>query len=461
MQSPRLLQTATFRLAAVYSLLFAASVAVLGLIVYFATSTAMQRRLDAGIESEMATLLSTYRSGGTDRLVAAIDARERSRAASPFDYLLLTPDGARLAGRLVTTPKRMGWSDFIYEEGDGDLSQQRFLAKPLSNGDTLAIAANFDQVAEVKDAILNGFLSAFGAVLLLGIVGGVALSFAFLKRVEAIRRTSEAIIAGDLTQRVPVRGTNDDLDRLSQTLNRMLDRIAELMESLRQVSADIAHDLKTPLARLRHRLEVIQAQTPRAGAQGDAVDAAIAGVDEILAIFGALLRIAQIESGTRRAGFRDLDLSSVFVDVVEAFSPAAEDGGKRLDAKVKAGIAFMGDRELLTQMLANLIENAILHTPAGRHIEVSLGSDRDRIVATVTDNGPGIPPEQRERIFQRFVRLERSRSTPGSGLGLSVVKAVADLHAIALEVRDAKPGLQIILRFPEGRHPPVSADGAA
>ena len=227
----------------------------------------------------------------------------------------------------------------------------------------------------------------------------------------------------------------------------MLDRITELMESLRQVSNDIAHDLKTPLARLRHRLEAMQTRVEPGKKRDVSINEAIAQVDEILGIFGALLRIAQIEAGTRRSGFREFDLSAAFTDVAEAFAPAAEDAGKRLEAKIKPSIRLLGDRELLTQMVANLVENAIRHTPPDTRIEVSLGSDRERIVATVTDNGPGMPAEEHERIFQRFYRLEQSRSTPGSGLGLGLVKAVADLHGIALQARDAEPGLQIVMRF--------------
>ena len=345
---------------------------------------------------------------------------------------------------------RIGWLDVDRTEGDGDVSHRRVLVGALDGGLRLAIGADREQIDEVEQAIFDGFASAFGAVLVLGIAGGLGLSFAFLKRVETIRRTAEAIIAGDLTQRVPVRGTGDDLDRLSHTLNRMLDRIAELMESLRHISADIAHDLKTPLSRLRQRLETSQTQAQSVEAHDAAIEGAITHIDEILTTFGALLRIAQIEAGTRRSGFRELDLSAVFSTVVDAFAPAAEDAGKRIEAKIKAAIHVLGDRELLTQMLANLVENAIRHTPAGTRIDVSLGSDRERIVGTVTDNGPGAPPHERGRMFQRFYRLEHSRSTPGSGLGLSLVKAVADLHGIALEIRDAEPGLQIVMRFPEG-----------
>jgi signal transduction histidine kinase len=446
----KVFQTTTFRLSAVYVLSFAASVATLGVITYLATAITLERRLDHRIEGEMAALQTAYKSSGVAGLTAALNARERAHGGT-FDYLLLGPRGERLAGHLATKPTRSGWSNFEYTEVDGDTSQIRVLTATLNSGFRLAVASNRDQVEEVTQTIFDGFLSAFGAVVVLGIVGGITLSLALLKRVETIRRTAEAIIAGDLSQRVPVRGTGDDLDRLSHTLNRMLDRIAELMESLRHISADIAHDLKTPLARLRQRLEASQTHARSGADQNASIEAAIAHIDEILTTFGALLRIAQIEAGTRRSGFGEFDLSTVFADVVDAFTPAAEDAGKHLDAKIKPAIRIAGDRELLTQMLANLIENAIRHTPIGTHIDVSLGSDRDRIVGTVTDNGPGAPAVERERIFERFYRLEHSRSTPGSGLGLSLVKAVADLHGIVLEVRDAEPGLQIVMRFPESQ----------
>jgi signal transduction histidine kinase len=448
----RVFRTATFRLAALYVLLFATSVAVLGVIVYLTTAAALDRRLDARIAGEMSVLKSAFRAGGLARLEAEVRTHQRTRPAGPLDYLVFDTGGARLVGDLPILPAQPGWSNVKNKESDGDISHRRILLAVLDGGVRLAVGADREQIDELEEAIFDGFASAFGAVIALGSIGGIALSLALLKRVETIRRTAEAISAGDLTQRVPVRGTNDDFDRLSRTLNRMLDRIAELMESLRQVSADIAHDLKTPLARLRQRLETTQTQAQSVEQHNAAIEGAIAQVDEILGIFGALLRIAQIEAGTRRAGFRDLDLSATFANVVDAFAPAAEDAGKRLDAKIKPAIRFLGDPELLTQMLANLVENAIRHTPAGTRIEVALGSDREHIVGTVTDNGPGAPAEERERIFQRFYRLEHSRSTPGSGLGLSVAMAVADLHGIAIEVRDAEPGLRIIMRFPGGGH---------
>jgi signal transduction histidine kinase len=440
-------RTAVFRLAAIYVAGFALSVAALGVVIYLVTAHALSRQVDARIESEMQALQTAYRSGGTARLAAEVAMHEHGHPNGALDFAVLE-SGKLVAGHLRHWPAAAGWSVLPYQEPDGDTGRRRFLRADLNNAVAAVVAADPEQIEEVKQAILDGFLSAFAAVLVLGIGGGVALSLALLGRIETIRRTAEAIIGGDLSRRIPLRGTDDDFDRLSQTLNHMLDRIAELMESLREVSANIAHDLKTPLARLRRRLEA--AGTEPEPARTASLQAAVSDVDEILGTFSALLRIAQIEAGTRRSGFADVDLSELFSTVADAFAPSAEDAGKTLTADVASALHIIGDRELLTQMLANLIENAIRHTGAGTAIRVGLCAGRSGIAGFVADNGPGIPIADRERIFERFYRGDGSRAVPGSGLGLSLVKAVADLHKIALVVADAGPGLSIGLQFSVG-----------
>jgi signal transduction histidine kinase len=418
----KLLHTTTFRLAAVYVAGFAASVAGLGVITYVVTASALERRLDTRMASEMRILQADNSAGGLPRLIATVQAHQALHPNGAFEYAVVER-GKRLAGDLTEWPSVPGWRNRPYNETDGDIGRRRFLVADLNDGIMLVVAADPEQVDEVKQAVFYGFLSAFGAAL--------------LKRVESIRSTAEATIAGDLTRRVPVGGKGDDLDRLSRTINRMLDRMAELMESPREVSANIAHDLKTPLARLRQRLEAAQAQSP--DDRKAALEASTAHVDEILATFSALLRIAQIEAGTRRAGFAGVDLSDVFATAAEAFAPAAEDAGQILTASITPDVRITGDRELLTQMLANVVENAIRHTPASTRIELTLRHDSGTILGAISDNGPGVPAEERERIFHRFHRLEPGRGVPGSGLGLSLVKAVADIHAIAITARDALP----------------------
>lgn len=445
MRRASVFRTTTFRLAAIYVSGFAASVATLGLIVYLITAATLSRQLDERIESEMQALQAAYRTGGTGRLVDEIITHEREHPNGALDLAVLR-NGKRIAGHLKSWPAAAGWSIRPYQESDGSVGTRRSLRADFGNEVGIIVAADPEDVEEVKHAILNGFLSAFGAVLVLGIAGGIALSLMLLRRVEAIRRTAEAIIAGDLSRRIPLHGTGDDFDRLSQTLNDMLDRIRELMDGLREVSANIAHDLKTPLARLRQRLETMEFEPEPARATS--LHAAVTQVDEILATFSALLRIAQIEAGTRRAGFADVDLSELFSILTEAFAPAAEDAGKSLTATIAAGLHTTGDRELLTQMVANLIDNAIRHTGPGTAIRVGLYADKSGIAGLVVDNGSGVPEAERERIFHRFHRLADSRAVPGSGLGLSLVKAVADLHGITIAVADAQPGLRISLQFP-------------
>jgi signal transduction histidine kinase len=407
-------------------------------------------QLNANVEGGMAKLERAYQAGGLPRLIAKVDMSEKHRHGSALFYLVLDANGKRLAGHLSVTPSQIGWSEMTYveDEGDGDMGEVRVLLKSLGDGVRVAVGGDLEQVSDFEEAIFIGFLSAFGAVVALGVIGGLGLSLALLNRVETIRQTAEAIIAGDLSQRVPVRGVDDDLDRLSQTLNSMLDRISDLISSLRQVSADIAHDLKTPLTRLRRGLEEAQTQVQSPDKYNANIESAIVHVDEILATFSALLRIAQIEAGTRRIGFRDVDLSAIFATVAHAFEPAAEDAGKTLHCDISSNIRFWGDFELLTQMMANVVENAITHTPKGVNISVRLYCEDGAIVGVVSDDGFGVPSEEYERLFQRFYRLERSRSTPGNGLGLSLVKAVADLHSVELDVRGANPGLEVYMRFP-------------
>ena len=447
MRPSKILQTTTFRLAAIYVALFAFAVAVLGVVTYFVTARTLERRLDGAITMDMESLQANYRTGGLSQLVTAANVHERSHPNGPLDYAVIV-NGSRLAGHLTTWPSAPGWSTLPYRESEGDDARRRFLVANLKEGVTLAIAADPEEVDEIKEAIFYSFLSAFGAVLALGIVGGIGLSLTLLGRVEMIRRTAEAIIAGDLSRRVPLRGSGDDLDRLSQTLNDMLDRIGKLMESLREVSANIAHDLKTPLARLRQRLEAARMQPD--DMRKVAVDLAVAEVDEILATFAALLRIAQIEAGTRRSSFAEVDLSEMFATVAEAFAPAAEDAGQALKATIVPNLKMNGDRELLTQMLANLIDNAIRHAGSGASIAIELHRRGKRTVGCVSDNGPGVPVAEHELIFRRFHRSPDSQSVSGSGLGLSLVKAVADIHGIAVHAEDATPGLRIVMRFPRG-----------
>lgn len=447
---PLLLRTASFRLAAFYVGLFLASSAILGAAVFFTARGALEQQTAARIETEVAFLRDEYRTGGLDRLLVLV--RTRGRGASALDYLVQGPEGAHLAGEIPAHGAlALGWSlievDRATEDG-GRAESVRAFVTDLGQGMLLAVGDDLGRISDIEEAIVAAFAWAVGLAALLGIGGGIWLSRAFLARVDAIARTAEAIIEGDLARRVPVRGTGDDLDRLAGTLNRMLDRIGVLMDSLRQVSSDVAHDLRTPLSRLRQRLEGALTSAGSVAEYQAAVEAAVAEAESLLETFSALLRIAQVEGGSPRSGFRDVDLSGVVEAVVDAFLPDAEDGGRALVSDVAPNVAMRGDQELLTQMLANLAENALRHTPAGTRILVRLGEGGDGPLLEVEDNGPGVPEEDRARILRRFYRGERSRTTAGSGLGLSLVAAVAELHDAALLLDDARPGLRISITFP-------------
>jgi signal transduction histidine kinase len=252
---------------------------------------------------------------------------------------------------------------------------------------------------------------------------------------------------GKLKERIPVYDTSDEIDKLAFNLNRMLDSNQALLDLLKQVSTNIAHDLRTPMSRLRQYLEETSQKRLSAEAYGAVITRAIGEIDAILATFSALLRIAQIESGSRKSAFKPVYLSSIAERLVEAYRAVAEDGGKALGSLVAQGIVFRGDEELLTQMLANLIENAIKHTPAGARIRLELSDRGEGAQMVVADDGPGIPETERQRVFDQFYRLDRSRTTPGQGLGLSLVSAVAQLHEIEIRLEDNAPGLRAVVDF--------------
>lgn len=446
-----LLRTASFRLAALYVVVFAASALVLGAAVFFAARSALEQQMVARIEIESSFLRDEYQTGGLGHLLAVV--RARGRGASALDYLVRNAEGVRLAGEMAAiTTLRPGWItvETPYTTEDEERPEQvRALVADLGGGLLLAVGDDLGRIAAVEYAIGTAFLWTVGLAALLGIGGGVLVSRAFLRRVDAIARTAEAIIDGDLTRRVPIRGTGDDLDRLAATLNHMLDRIGALMDSLRQVSSDVAHDLRTPLSRLYQRLEDAHAHANSVADYETAVAGALREAEGLLETFSALLRIAQVEGASPRAAFRDVDLSAVAEAVADAYRPDAEEAGHQLAADVEVGIRIHGDQELLTQAVANLVENALRHTPAGTNIVVRLRRDhKAQVCLMVEDDGPGVKSDDLSRLTHRFYRGERSRTTPGNGLGLSLVAAVVELHGAKLQITNANPGLRIKIDFP-------------
>ena len=450
MPLPRLVSTASFRLSALYAVLFGGCVLLLGAAAFWSTRSALETQLTRRIEAEMTLLEQEFRSNGIDRLIATV--QQRTRIKGNLDYFVLDTAGKRLAGDLPTTD-RLGWVVFDGgQDAGGEQSDEneavRVLVKQLDGGFRLGVGEDLEQVGEMEETFLGILASALGIVLVLGIGGGLLLSAAFLRRVDMITRTADAIIDGDLSRRIERTGSGDDFDHLSATLNVMLDRIAGLMENLRQVSSDIAHDLRTPLSRLRQDLEEAQKRELSAADFKRVIEDAVAEADVLLETFSALLRIAQIEAGTRRSAFRPVDLSDVMRTVAEAYAPAVEESGRTLRTDIAEGVQVSGDRGLLSQLFVNLVENALHHTPPGTTIALRLSGQSAGVVAEVADTGPGIPADERVKVFRRFYRLERSRTAPGSGLGLSTVAAIVELHHAAIELLDNEPSLRVVIRFP-------------
>lgn len=443
---PRTMRTASFGLAAFYATVFCASVLLLGGVLYWRVQDSLERQIRDRVEAEIDLLQQEFQSEGLQELVREVN--ERIAYFPALNYMVVDAHGHRLAGNLSTMPRNLGWSD-VETERSGDAAEKQFRVSSIVLGDgvRLAVGDDLGPFEQVQEAFLEALGWVLFVLLLLTLSGGLLLSRSFLSRVDAITETAESIIEGKLSSRVPLRGTDDHFDRLSSTLNRMLDRISALMESLSHVSAEIAHALRTPLGRLRQKLEAARVQMRRNGQDETLIDAAIAESDTLLDTFSALLRIAQIEGAARYRGFRQVDLSALFSTVADAYSAAAEDEGKQIFADIEPDLLGWGDRDLLAEMLANLLDNAIRHTPEGTRIELSLKKRGSKLIACVADSGPGIPVEERKNVFLRFYRLERSRTIPGNGLGLSLVAAVADLHGIELLLEDNAPGLRLTLAF--------------
>jgi signal transduction histidine kinase len=443
------------RLTTLYVMLFAASVAILFGLVWFVTSRSMTAQLMANVQREAVSLADEYRATGA--LAAAALVERRLQRGGLAYYLLQRRDGAWIAGNIAPVSPVVGPLDLqvrLQSRGEaagertpGDLRNAIGYGVLLSDGTFVLAGEDVGRLEATRSAILTAFAVGGGVSLILAILGGLALSTGFLRRVESVNRTARQIMEGQLGSRVTVRDNGDELDRLAANLNAMLDRIQSLMESLKQVSSDIAHDLRTPLARLRQNLETAKVSATSVEEFRSSTEAAIAETDALLKTFSALLRIAQIESGSRKAGFARVDLSELFDFVAVTFAAVAEDQGHQLVADIEDGIAIAGDRELLLQLATNLVENAIRHTPKGSRIEFCLRQEMDEVIASVRDNGPGIPEEERDKVLRRFYRLEASRTTPGSGLGLALVAAIADLHGARLGLRDHGPGLIVEVRF--------------
>ena len=446
-------RTASFRLAALYTVLFTVSALLLSVVIFWIVRGTLDQQIRTRIMAESAALQAEYDAGGVAALVASVRTRELSPGA--FDYLVQSPDGTRLAGNLPTIA-RTGWIELTVDGETGRQTEQhgerperiRVLVTPLAGGLLLAVGDDLSRIAAMKDAVIAASSLAVGLVVLAGILGGGVLSRAFLRRVDTITSTAQAIIDGDMQQRIPLRGTDDYFDQLAAILNKMLDRISALMGRIRNVSGAVAHDLRTPIARVYHDLDAAQTHAGTPDEFRAAMENAKSGLIAALETFSALLRIAEIEAGTRRSRFRRLDMSAMAIEVADAFAPSIEEEHHGLHLDIEPGIEIEGDRELLTQLLANLLENAMRHTPPGCEITISLRRQDQGALLVIEDDGPGVPDDERSRIFEPYYRGGKPLAAPGSGLGLSLVAAITELHHAALAAHNARPGLRVEILFP-------------
>ena len=430
--------SAAYRIAFTYAAAFAAAILVLGTAVYFAADAEFRHLRDQAITDELGDL---SQEGGTAELAREINEREVGRAAEPFGYALFDRSGKRIAGGLDTPRPAVGFGTIVFTDPTEGADSARAKAVDLPNGERLVVAVDSESIEAIDATILTLFGTAFLAVLVIGVIGALLLGRYLRHRLGAISATANAIVAGDLDQRMPVGDNRDEFDAVALALNAMLDRTAGLMENLRQVSSDVAHDLRTPLLRLRNQLEqvgIVEGAEQRAIEQGD----------ELLKLFGSILRIAEVEGGRLEQGFAPVDLSALVEDVGDGFLPALVDSGHVFAWEAEPRIAVLGDRELIAQAVANLLDNARVHTPAGTTVGLTLEGNQEWVRLSVADDGPGVASAERYTILRRFYRGEASRTTPGNGLGLSLVAAVAAAHGGEVVVDAATPGLRVTLVLP-------------
>jgi signal transduction histidine kinase len=449
-----LLRTSTFRLALIYMVLYAGSVLILLGFIYWSTVTYMFDQTDATIRAEITGLAEQYRQRGLNGLEKTISERMERDPDGSSVYLIASPSRQPLAGNLSpwpdATPAADGWLEFEFQDAraGGRVFQARARAFMLEDGLHLLVGRDTRELKATQQLITRALLWGVAMTLALALLGGVLMSRGMLRRIEVINQTSRQIMAGDLSQRIPIRGSGDELDQLAGNLNRMIDEIERLMDGIRHVSDNIAHDLRTPLTRMRNRLEQLQLDLDDGSPHRVQVEQGISDADQLLTTFAALLRIARIEAGGHAAAFASVDLSALVHDAAELYEALAEEKQLRFSMQADESIALEGDRDLLFQALINLLDNAVKYTPAGGEVSLQLKRTGNTADITVSDTGIGIAEHERDKVGQRFYRLESSRSTPGSGLGLSLVKAVARLHHAELLLEDNAPGLRITLRLP-------------
>jgi len=456
----RIFKAESFRLAALFALVFLAlTAALIGTVLWIVAGTERQMLIAAN-DTDISTVTNGLRAEGLDEAIEVVQQTlGRPAATAGFahritaeSYMVIEEaSGKVLAGNLPFVQCRPDIFTVALPAVGGRHHPRTVLGRCAGLTSTTVVFVGRDTFAmyATRERILHAFAWVSLGTCVFSILGGLFLGRRFMARVDAVTQTCERVIAGKFNERIPTRGRDDEWDRLARAINEMLDRISMLLENLQQVSSDIAHDLRTPLTRLRNRLEAARERPPGIELYPAVITRALDDTDQLLSMFSALLRISQIESGTRVQTFTPVSLSDVLHRLFEIYLPVAEDCAHWLSANLTSGVTVRGDQELLTQLFSNLIENAIRHTPNGTRIQIALELLGGEALASVIDDGAGVAPEDRDKVTRRFYRGTASRTAEGHGLGLALAAAIAQLHNARLELRDAGPGLRVNIVFPQ------------
>jgi signal transduction histidine kinase len=448
------LTSSTFKVALIAIATFGVIVSAIFSYVYLSTSSYVRSRSDRAIISEYASLQAAFQRSGRDGLIALIRQRIADNRLADNVYLVVDPSSAALAGNLGAWPSTVtaasGWTEFRAPEPLPNATNRpllRAMLETFPSGDRLLVGKDISDLDSFADRIKAAVISGVALIFVIAGVTTILVTRRTVGRIESINATSRAIMLSGLDKRIPLRGSHDEWDLVAENLNLMLDRIETLMGEIKQVSDNVAHDLRTPLTRMRGRLEKAY-HGQRIGEDDQLlIGDTIADLDAVLRIFSSITRIAQIETQARKGAFRTVNLVEIASEVVELYDAAAEPAGTRLTVVGDREVLVTGDRDLIFDAIANLVDNAIKHGRAGGQVVVTNENLDGRPVVSIADDGPGIPADQYEHVFRRFYRLEHSRYTPGNGLGLSLVAAVARLHGARIEMLDNSPGLKLKLWF--------------
>ncbi|MBI5163897.1 MAG: HAMP domain-containing histidine kinase [Magnetospirillum sp.] len=448
-----LFRATSFRLALSYLGIFTVSAMALLALVSWSTSMFIEWQVQETVEAEASGLSEQFRERGLVGLTELVGERSRQDIERRTVYLLADGEGRRIAGNLFGWPsaaENPGWARFVIERmGEGRLVTEVLgRTYELAGGARLLVGRSLADARRVKSAINRALGWGLALTVLLGIVGGYVTSRHMVQRVESMSRTATRIVGGDMGSRMRISEAHDEFDSLADSFNEMMDEIQRLVEGIRTVTDNIAHDLRTPLNRLRSRIDLTLLGAGDTESYRRALEETLADADNLLATFNAILTIASVESGQRLHHFEPCPLDRLLGDVAELYEPLAEEKGIALSWQAEPGLSIEGDRHLLFQALANLTDNAVKYTPAAGTVALTLATGAEGIELAVADSGPGIPAEARGKVLERFVRLDSTRSTPGNGLGLSLVQAVARLHGAGLRLEDNAPGLRVRMVFP-------------